>query len=103
MLLGVEDGASAGADGDGRGRSAWDGDLRRVKMLAWREPALGVAAVMVESGGDVIGWLNLAHVRQDEAFLAWYWIRHAAWHRPPFDVLTAADLAGFRQELAIAV
>lgn len=70
----------------------WSGDLRRLSLRAWREDS-DLAAMVVVRGGDAAGWMNLKHVPPRRSRFVWLWIRHAAYARPPGDILWASDLA----------
>ena len=72
-------------------RAVWSGDLHRLSTRAWCEDS-AVAALVVVHQGDATGWINLRHVHADQTRLVWLWMRYAARHRGPGDVLYADDL-----------
>lgn len=76
----------------------WDGDLHHVSMRTWREES-EIAATMAVEDGEVLGWTNLKFVGPSNSRLVWLWIRHAAWRRPPVDILWADDLARLQTQL----
>lgn len=76
----------------GSDEGGWDGDLKHLSMRAWRDES-DLAAMVLVRGGEAAGWVNLKHVRPEQARLVWMWVRHAARFRPPADILYAEDLA----------
>lgn len=76
---------------DGECTDTWNGDLRRLSTRTWREDG-GVVGLVVVHRGDVDAWMNVAYCNHETARLIWLWLRHAAQHRPPFDVMYPEDL-----------
>ena len=72
----------------------WTGNLRHLVTYAWNDETTTIACVATcTEDGCAALWVNMAHLRDCDLRLVWYWGRHAAAYRAPLDVLYADQLA----------
>lgn len=70
----------------------WSGDLRDFSIRFWWDES-EIAAIAVANGRVGAGWFNLKHVHPPVGRIVARWCTHAAYHRAPWAVLYADELA----------